>query len=88
MHSFLNTKSTVGKNKRIAQVKKAQVFHRLLQVYVSGYDVRSSLSSAFQAMGYCPQYDPLWEKLTLEEHIEVYAAVRGIPQEHIPKIVT
>ena len=58
-----------------------------LQVLVSGHDIRSSLSEAFQAMGYCPQYDPLWEMFTLKEHIEIYSAIRGIPKADIPKTV-
>ena len=52
-----------------------------------GHNVRSSLSSAFQEMGYCPQHDPLWERLTLQDHIEIYASLRGIPKGDIKKLV-
>ncbi|XP_077110841.1 ABC-type organic anion transporter ABCA8-like [Ranitomeya variabilis] len=33
-------------------------------------------SAAF--MGYCPQFSPLWPTLTVKEHLEVYAAVKGM----------
>lgn len=32
-------------------------------------------------MGYCPQVNPLWPKITLQEHMEVYAAIRGLTKE-------
>ena len=54
---------------------------------VGGYDVRSSLSQAFEAMGYCPQHDALWEPITLEEHMECYALVRGIPRDRVKDVL-
>ncbi|XP_072168499.1 cholesterol transporter ABCA5-like [Diadema setosum] len=48
------------------------------QVRVGGNDITSAVSSAYQAMGYCPQIDPLWDDLTLREHLETYAAFKGI----------
>ncbi|XP_064640640.1 cholesterol transporter ABCA5-like isoform X2 [Lineus longissimus] len=53
------------------------------RVCVGGHDIRSSLSEAYEALGYCPQHDPLWEDVTLEEHIKCYAAIRGVPNENI-----
>ncbi|XP_019397888.1 PREDICTED: ATP-binding cassette sub-family A member 10-like [Crocodylus porosus] len=29
-------------------------------------------------LGYCPQGNPLWPTLTVQEHLEVYAAVKGL----------
>lgn len=57
------------------------------KVIVGGYDVRSSLSQAFEAMGYCPQHDALWEPITLQEHMECYALVRGIPKDEVKDVV-
>ena len=28
-------------------------------------------------VGFCPQYDILWEELTAKEHIEIYASLRS-----------
>ncbi len=56
------------------------------QVRVAGYDVTSSLSEAFQELGYCPQHDALWEMITLREHLHCFATLMGVPLENIEKI--
>uniref|UniRef100_A0A8B9FUL4 ABC transporter domain-containing protein n=1 Tax=Amazona collaria TaxID=241587 RepID=A0A8B9FUL4_9PSIT len=33
-------------------------------------------------LGYCPQEDPLWPDLTVHQHLQVYAAVKGVSKEH------
>ncbi|MEE6523005.1 hypothetical protein FKM82_021718, partial [Ascaphus truei] len=33
------------------------------------------------SMGYCPQDSPLWPNLTVKEHLEIYAAVKGMKRE-------
>ncbi|XP_030854731.1 ATP-binding cassette sub-family A member 5 isoform X4 [Strongylocentrotus purpuratus] len=48
------------------------------QVRVGGYDVSSSLSDAYASMGYCPQIDPLWDDITMREHLEGFAGFKGI----------
>ncbi|XP_010021072.1 PREDICTED: ATP-binding cassette sub-family A member 10-like, partial [Nestor notabilis] len=32
-------------------------------------------------LGYCPQEDPLWPDLTVLQHLQVYAAVKGVSKE-------
>ncbi|NXN25552.1 ABCAA protein, partial [Nycticryphes semicollaris] len=32
-------------------------------------------------LGYCPQENPLWPDLTVQEHLRVYAAVKGVCKE-------
>uniref|UniRef100_A0A8C8RLL9 ABC transporter domain-containing protein n=1 Tax=Pelusios castaneus TaxID=367368 RepID=A0A8C8RLL9_9SAUR len=32
-------------------------------------------------LGHCPQENPLWPNLTVQEHLEVYAAVKGMRKE-------
>ena len=29
-------------------------------------------------MGFCPQHDPLYETITMREHIETFALLKGI----------
>ncbi|KAK3578304.1 hypothetical protein CHS0354_004209 [Potamilus streckersoni] len=57
------------------------------KVIVGGHDIKSCMSDAFQAMGYCPQHDALWETITLREHLQCYAGIRGMNKENIPKII-
>ncbi|XP_056405772.1 ABC-type organic anion transporter ABCA8-like isoform X2 [Hyla sarda] len=46
-------------------------------VLCSGEDSdKPDASAAF--MGYCPQFNPLWPTLTVNEHLEIYAAVKGM----------
>ena len=52
---------------------------------VAGHDIISNQSDAFQALGYCPQHDALWRNITVREHMEAYAAIRGIVPSHIPR---
>ncbi|XP_073463280.1 ABC-type organic anion transporter ABCA8-like [Aquarana catesbeiana] len=42
-------------------------------------DPHSTKDSA--ALGYCPQHNPLWPNFTVKEHLEIYAAVKGMNKE-------
>ncbi|XP_047464781.1 ATP-binding cassette sub-family A member 5 [Mugil cephalus] len=39
-------------------------------------------------VGYCPQVNPLWPRITLQEHLEIYAAVKGLRGQDVPGIIT
>ncbi|XP_033122032.1 ATP-binding cassette sub-family A member 5-like [Anneissia japonica] len=56
------------------------------QVRVGVNDIASSLSEAYQTMGYCPQVDPLWPDLTVREHLQAYGAIKGLSKEDAAKI--
>lgn len=43
------------------------------------------MSQAFQKLGYCPQHDAQWKKISCREHLEVYAAIRGVPSKDISR---
>uniref|UniRef100_A0AAV2LBD5 ABC transporter domain-containing protein n=1 Tax=Knipowitschia caucasica TaxID=637954 RepID=A0AAV2LBD5_KNICA len=38
-------------------------------------------------VGYCPQLSPLWPRVTLQEHLEIYASVKGVRGKDVPDIV-
>uniref|UniRef100_F6TE27 ABC transporter domain-containing protein n=1 Tax=Ciona intestinalis TaxID=7719 RepID=F6TE27_CIOIN len=57
------------------------------QIFVSGHNIQSNLSEVFQEMGYCPQDDPLWEEITLREHLNIYAYTQGVLKHAIPTTV-
>ena len=42
--------------------------------------IRKSLSAVQQRLGYCPQFDALYDTLTAREHLQLYAQMRGIPR--------
>jgi ATP-binding cassette subfamily A (ABC1) protein 3 len=32
-------------------------------------------------LGVCPQHDVLWETMTCEEHLKLFAGFKGVPNE-------
>ncbi|KAJ2942740.1 hypothetical protein O0L34_g14929 [Tuta absoluta] len=56
-------------------------------VMLGGQNIDESQASAFQMLGYCPQHDALWKNVTIREHIECYAAIRGVSKQDTPRIV-
>jgi ABC-type multidrug transport system ATPase subunit len=56
-----------------------------IQVMLGGETVGDT--SSFQLLGYCPQHDALWKNVTLREHIECYAAIRGVSKADTPRYV-
>ncbi|XP_053563281.1 ABC-type organic anion transporter ABCA8 [Bombina bombina] len=47
----------------------------------SGLDGSQSTEDSTGFLGYCPQDSPLWPNLTVKEHLEIYAAVKGMKKE-------
>lgn len=45
--------------------------------------MEGNLRQVFKYLGYCPQHDVLWKNITVKEHIELYAAIRGVPPDKI-----
>lgn len=56
-------------------------------VQIGGESITSNMNSAFQLLGYCPQHDALWKNITVREHLECYASIRGVPYNDISRIV-
>lgn len=56
---------------------------------IFGYDVRDSndMHQIRSMTGVCPQHDILFDLLTPREHLEFFAAVRGIPRKQIDQEV-
>lgn len=46
---------------------------------VMGYDIHSQFNKARKFIGYCPQYDTIYDLLTVEEHIRFQMVLKGIP---------
>uniref|UniRef100_A0A673IB07 ATP-binding cassette sub-family A member 5-like n=1 Tax=Sinocyclocheilus rhinocerous TaxID=307959 RepID=A0A673IB07_9TELE len=48
---------------------------------------QSLMENPLEHVGYCPQVNPLWPRITLQEHLEIYAAIKGLHQCDIPNII-
>ncbi|XP_043274650.1 ABC transporter A family member 1-like isoform X2 [Venturia canescens] len=57
------------------------------RVQIGGHNINSHMTEAFRQMGYCPQHDAQWKNITVREHLECYAAIRGVPWGDIDRIV-
>jgi len=50
------------------------------EVHIGGFDVQNRLqySEARRLIGYCPQFDAIFTNLTVKEHLEFYAHIKGV----------
>ncbi|XP_019712472.1 retinal-specific ATP-binding cassette transporter-like isoform X2 [Hippocampus comes] len=53
---------------------------------VAGYSILKEILDVHQNMGYCPQFDAIDELLTGREHLYLYARLRGVPEDEIPRV--
>ncbi|XP_070793819.1 ABC-type organic anion transporter ABCA8-like isoform X2 [Pituophis catenifer annectens] len=49
------------------------------QVQIKGAD--GAVTEENAALGYCPQENALWSNLTMKEHLEIFAAIKGIRKD-------
>ncbi|KAK6945284.1 ABC transporter-like, ATP-binding domain [Dillenia turbinata] len=54
---------------------------------IFGKDIRANPKAARRHIGYCPQFDALLEFLTVQEHLELYARIKGIPEYRMKDVV-
>lgn len=58
---------------------------------VGGYDIRTEIDQVHLSMGLCPQFDILWNDLTVREHLLFYARLKGIDSseedEHVDRLI-
>ncbi|KAJ3035426.1 ATP-binding cassette sub- A member 5 [Rhizophlyctis rosea] len=47
-------------------------------VHIHSRNMFDPKSNAFQYMGYCPQFDGLWPTITVEEHLTLFATLKGL----------
>jgi ABC-type multidrug transport system ATPase subunit len=46
--------------------------------WISGYSLLTDINIVQLQIGFCPQFDVLWEIMTVEEHLLFYARLKGI----------
>jgi ATP-binding cassette subfamily A (ABC1) protein 1 len=54
---------------------------------LAGYDVLTQQPQVRRLLGYCPQADALLELLTVREHLELYARIKGVPEPQVAAVV-
>ncbi|XP_067683952.1 phospholipid-transporting ATPase ABCA3-like [Haliotis asinina] len=50
---------------------------------VNGFDIRTDIRGVRQSLGLCPQHDILFDTMTVEEHLDFFASLKGCPKKHV-----
>ncbi|KAM9795168.1 LOW QUALITY PROTEIN: phospholipid-transporting ATPase ABCA1b [Neosynchiropus ocellatus] len=53
------------------------------EAFLAGKSILREIQQVHQNMGYCPQFDAVNELLTGREHLELYAVLRGVPEDQV-----
>ena len=43
---------------------------------INGYDIRSNMDQIRQSLGICPQHNVLFDRLTVREHLKLFAMLK------------
>jgi len=54
---------------------------------VAGVDLLRYPHRVRRLIGYCPQFDALFDVMTGRQHLELYARIKGVPEDEVSAIV-
>lgn len=57
------------------------------QATLGGFDILSQQLEVRRLIGYCPQFDALFELLSVREHLELFARIKGISSANLNAVV-
>ncbi|CAH2037508.1 unnamed protein product, partial [Iphiclides podalirius] len=52
------------------------------EAIVSGYSVQKDITKVYENIGYCPQFDAVFEELTGRETLHLFSLFRGLPTDN------
>ncbi|EEY56081.1 ATP-binding Cassette (ABC) Superfamily [Phytophthora infestans T30-4] len=55
---------------------------------LGGFDILAQQLEVRRQIGYCPQFDALFECMTVREHLELFAAIKGVSRQDTEIVVT
>ena len=58
------------------------------QIFIFGKEINGKFNELNKIFGYCPQFDAIFENLTVYENLEFYARIKGIKKQMIHQYVT
>ena len=56
-------------------------------IYINGKEIRNNFNELNSLFGYCPQFDAIFEYLTVYENLLFYSKIKGIKEEYLNKVV-
>ncbi|XP_023814646.1 ATP-binding cassette sub-family A member 2 isoform X3 [Oryzias latipes] len=57
------------------------------EAFINGHSILKDLLRVQQSIGYCPQFDALFDDMTAREHLQLYTRLRGVPWKDQAKVV-
>ena len=57
------------------------------KIYINGKDMRNNFNKLNSLFGYCPQFDAIFEYLTVKENLEFYSKIKGIKKQYVNKVI-
>ena len=58
------------------------------KIYINGKEIRNNFDKLSSVFGYCPQFDAIFEYMTVYENLEFYAKIKGIKDEYLEKVIS
>ncbi|GMF59565.1 unnamed protein product [Phytophthora fragariaefolia] len=55
---------------------------------LNGFDILTQQIEVRRQIGYCPQFDALFERMTVREHLELFAAIKGVTRADMEAVVS
>jgi ATP-binding cassette subfamily A (ABC1) protein 3 len=56
-------------------------------IEINGINIMKNFSAVRKYIGYCPQTNPIFDEMSVEEHLYYYARIKGIPRGNIKELV-
>lgn len=57
------------------------------QIEIQNIDAVKDFGKVRRMIGYCPQHDAIFPLLTVDEHLQLYSRVKGIPETSRPQMI-
>ena len=57
------------------------------KIYINGRDMRNKFSELSSIFGYCPQFDAIFEYMSVYENLSFYGKIKGIKPEYLHQVV-
>ncbi|KAM9954402.1 hypothetical protein ACTFIW_003943 [Dictyostelium discoideum] len=84
IHSFLGPNGS-GKSTTLSMLT-GMIEPTSGDALINGFDIRNNIDEIRKHLGVCPQSDIIWEQLTVMEHLEFYAALKGYTNSNQRKV--
>eukprot|EP01062_Namystynia_karyoxenos_P077645 TRINITY_DN785_c0_g1_i6.p1 TRINITY_DN785_c0_g1~~TRINITY_DN785_c0_g1_i6.p1 ORF type:complete len:1691 (+),score=484.16 TRINITY_DN785_c0_g1_i6:971-6043(+) len=54
---------------------------------IAGFDCTDDPEQVHRRLGVCPQFDAVWDDLTVQQHLQLFAVLKGCPRSRIKGLV-